>query len=105
MFHDANRDGQQDVSEPGLAGWTVYVDLNENRSLDYGEPSVVTKEDDPTTPLVDEAAIIDRFASVDLIVTGPTSTQPSAILDVTCSPARVIRGELSGDLRALLEEE
>jgi len=52
-------------------------------------------------PLVDEADIIDRFAAVDLIVTGPTSTRPSAILDLTCTPPQALRG----DLPAFLSED
>ena len=56
-------------------------------------------------PLVDVDAIIDRFAAVDLIVTGPTGARPSAILDLTIVPARVVRGELPPELRSLLEEE
>ena len=43
-FHDRNRDGvqAQDGSEPGLAGWTIYLDTNNNGALDTGEPSTVT---------------------------------------------------------------
>ena len=44
VFHDRNRDGSQagDGSEPGLTGWTVYLDLNQNGALDGGEPSTAT---------------------------------------------------------------
>jgi L-threonylcarbamoyladenylate synthase len=45
-------------------------------------------------PLVDVNEIIDRFAVVDLIFTGPTSANPSAILDLTSVPPRAVRGEL-----------
>lgn len=31
--------------EPGLAGWTIYVDQNENGRRDMGEPSTVTNAD------------------------------------------------------------
>ena len=31
--------------EVGLAGWTVYVDLNSNGALDAGEPSTLTNPD------------------------------------------------------------
>ena len=45
-------------------------------------------------PLVDVDDIIDRFASVDLIVTGPTSASPSTILDLTHVPPHAVRGDL-----------
>lgn len=56
-------------------------------------------------PLTDIDTIIDRFAAVDLIVTGPVGANPSTILDLTEVPLRVIRGRLPGRLRSLLDEE
>jgi L-threonylcarbamoyladenylate synthase len=56
-------------------------------------------------PFADIDAIIDRFAAVDLIITGPTGMRPSTILDLTEAPARVLRGELPGSLRSLLDEK
>jgi protocatechuate 3,4-dioxygenase beta subunit len=44
-FEDLNGDGFQDWGEPGLANWTVYVDTNDNGSLDGGEPSTTTAPD------------------------------------------------------------
>ncbi len=41
-WHDLNADGVKDAEEPGLPGWTIYVDYNENGSHDIGEPSAVT---------------------------------------------------------------
>jgi hypothetical protein len=51
-FNDLDADGIRDfiggptghnsVDEPGLSGWTIYVDYNENYVLDAGEPSAVT---------------------------------------------------------------
>lgn len=40
--------------EPGLAGVSIYLDLNNNGILDCDEPVQVTAEDDPNTPDVDE---------------------------------------------------
>lgn len=53
-FNDLDGDGLRDPGEVGLAGWTIYIDSNENEMLDAGEPSRVTMDDDPTTDGVDE---------------------------------------------------
>ena len=42
VFRDWDQDGLQDLDELGLAGWTVYLDLNESGTLDAGEPSTMT---------------------------------------------------------------
>lgn len=42
VFNDVNGDGVQQSSEPGLAGWEVYLDTNNNGLLDYGELAAVT---------------------------------------------------------------
>ena len=44
-FNDLDGDGVRDPGEPGLAGWTVYADLNNNRALDPTEPSAITGAD------------------------------------------------------------
>ncbi|MEM9271340.1 MAG: carbohydrate-binding protein [Cyanobacteria bacterium P01_F01_bin.143] len=41
-WHDLNGNGQQDSGEPGLGGWTIYLDQNQNSQLDPGEISTVT---------------------------------------------------------------
>ncbi len=40
--YDLDADGVHDPGEPGLAGWTVYIDDNRNDRLDPGEQSVTT---------------------------------------------------------------
>lgn len=47
-------DGQESFLEPGLAGVSIYLDLNNNGVLDAGEPVQVTAEDDPATADIDE---------------------------------------------------
>ncbi len=49
IWNDLNNDGVRATDpttgaflEPGLEGWTVFADLDENGSLDPGEPSTVT---------------------------------------------------------------
>jgi Ca2+-binding RTX toxin-like protein len=46
--------GTQGFQEPGLAGVTLYLDLNNNAVLDSGEPTQVTAADNPSTPNIDE---------------------------------------------------
>ena len=41
-FIDLDRDGTKDPDEPGAEGWTIYIDSNENGTLDNGEYSVIT---------------------------------------------------------------
>jgi hypothetical protein len=41
-FNDLNGNGIRDGGEPGLQGWTVYLDSDRNGQLDGGEPSTVT---------------------------------------------------------------
>ena len=41
-WNDLNGDGIKDNNEPGLAGWTIYLDENENGQLDDGETFVIT---------------------------------------------------------------
>jgi len=44
-FNDLNGDGIKDFGEPGLAGWTIYIDYNNNSILDPDEPFAVTIAD------------------------------------------------------------
>lgn len=46
---DRNGNGQYDDNEPGLPGVTVYLDLNDNGSLERGEPRAETTFDNPRT--------------------------------------------------------
>jgi len=41
-FNDLSGDGVREVDEPGLPGFTIYLDLNNNAQLDSGEPSTVS---------------------------------------------------------------
>lgn len=54
-FHDLNRNGQQDSNEPGLAGWTIFLDTDNDGQLDGGEVSTVTIADNVATTAIDEA--------------------------------------------------
>jgi hypothetical protein len=82
VFNNLRATGNQDGGDPGLAGWTVYLDANNNGVLDPGERSVVTGPDgaftigglEPATYIVREvpmsgwvqSAPTPPFYSVDL---------------------------------------
>ncbi|WP_017295113.1 Calx-beta domain-containing protein [Geminocystis herdmanii] len=53
----------QGFKEPGLAGVTIYLDLNNNGILDRNEPTQVTATDDPNTPDIDETGTY-RFSNL-----------------------------------------
>lgn len=55
IFADRNGNSLREISEKGLEGITVYLDLNGNAVLDVGEPSTVTSADQYFTPDVNEA--------------------------------------------------
>ena len=63
-FDDRDGDGFRDEGEPGLAGWTIYLDSNRNGALDDNEPSTLTLDDDPLTLDVDETG---TYAFRDLV--------------------------------------
>lgn len=48
-FNDTNANGVRDVSELGVPGFTVYLDMNANGVLDAGEPTAITSEENPET--------------------------------------------------------
>ena len=41
-FNDINANGIIDVGEPGIPGFTIYIDINRNNILDSSEPSRLT---------------------------------------------------------------
>ncbi|MAE63423.1 MAG: hypothetical protein CMJ18_04055 [Phycisphaeraceae bacterium] len=62
-WFDLNRNGVRDPVEGGVAGVTVFLDLDGSGSPDAGEPSAVTVLDDPGTTQVDESG---TYALTDL---------------------------------------
>ncbi|MGD1716728.1 Calx-beta domain-containing protein, partial [Dapis sp. BLCC M172] len=44
-FQDDNNNSIQDLGEIGLAGFTIYIDINNNNNLDNGEPNTITNPD------------------------------------------------------------
>ncbi|MEO6712415.1 MAG: hypothetical protein ABIM89_03180, partial [Mycobacteriales bacterium] len=47
-FEDRNANGVKDAGEPGLAGWRIYADSNNDMGYDAGEPFAITA--DGTSP-------------------------------------------------------
>ena len=45
IFNDADLNGIQAATEPVLEGWQVYVDVNNNGTLDAGEPTAASGAD------------------------------------------------------------
>ncbi len=43
-FYDENGNSHRDANEQGLAGWTIYLDLNDNDALENDEPSTTTDD-------------------------------------------------------------
>ena len=41
-YEDVNGNGAVDAGDNGLAGWTIFIDANNNQTLDAGEKSAVT---------------------------------------------------------------
>ncbi|OCR01803.1 collagen-binding protein [Oscillatoriales cyanobacterium USR001] len=41
-FNDLNANGFRDATDPALANWQIYIDLNNNGRLDSGEPTTFT---------------------------------------------------------------
>jgi hypothetical protein len=54
-WNDLDADGIRDPNEPGLAGWTIYVDENNDGQFQPHEPHTVTRDDDPATTTVIES--------------------------------------------------
>src|SRR5207253_9701031 len=42
IFDDANVNARRDTEEQPLAGWTVWLDKNQNGKLDSGEPKTMS---------------------------------------------------------------
>jgi subtilisin family serine protease len=57
LFGDLNGDSLFNANEVGLSQWTVYLDIDANGVLSTGEPTALTRDDDPATPTVDERGI------------------------------------------------
>ena len=93
-FEDANGNGTQDLDEPGLEGWTIYLDDNDNGILDLGEVST-------TTDSVGAYSFADLSAGIYVIrevqQLGWTQTFPS-VVDGGAHSVTIAAGEVVSDM-------
>ena len=52
-YFDSNQDGVKDVNDPGLPGWIVYIDQNNNGIRDISANATVVTSTDVPKPIVD----------------------------------------------------
>ena len=64
LYHDLNGDATADSEEPGLSGWTVFLDTSDDGILDAGETSTTTATDDLATVGIDDRG---TYSFVDLL--------------------------------------
>lgn len=61
VYEDSNRNGERDLDEPGLAGWTVFDDLN-NNGVSEGNPLYVLPSADAPKPIADIGSATSTIA-------------------------------------------
>ena len=84
VWQDSDGNGQRDdLNEPGFAGVSVYLDLNDNEQLDAAEPVQTTAADNPNTADVDETGRYSftelapgQYSVRQVVPTGYTETSP-----------------------------
>jgi hypothetical protein len=91
-FNDANANGAKDQGEAGIAGVTIYVDLNDNAVLDPGEPSAVTDANGNYT--ISTVGITDGTYSLrEVLPAGQTCSFPSpCVHSITIGPGPALTG-------------
>jgi|GEM_PF-1847591 len=72
-WNDVDADGALDSEERTVAGWTIYLDLNGNGTLDAGEPSDTTDEEGQYVITVLEP---DTYIVAEVMVAGVPQTFP-----------------------------
>lgn len=75
MWDDLDGDRVCDPDEPGLAGRTIYLDLNNNGQLDVGEPSTVTSADGS---YVFTGLVPGEYTVAEVLQAGEVQTWPAA---------------------------
>lgn len=85
VFRDDDADGVRDAGEPGLSGWTVYRDLNNNGTQDVASVTTLNSTDTPK-------ATVSPFVISNLVVSGLSGVVVD--LNVTVNISHQAAGEL-----------
>ena len=95
-FSDLNGNGVKDAGDPGLQGWTIYLDANANGRHDPGEQSTVTDTNGEYSFGGLNAATyrIDEVAQDGWVQTYPTSSAHEVVLSEDQSIVDVDFGNL-----------
>ncbi|HND52088.1 MAG TPA: Ig-like domain-containing protein, partial [Pirellulaceae bacterium] len=74
-WNDLDKDGVKDATETGVAGFTMYVDLNGNDKIDVGEPAAKT---DANGQYLIESTSFGTYAVREVPLAGWTQTFPGS---------------------------
>jgi hypothetical protein len=91
-WHDRNGNGRRDPDEPGLPGFTIFVDLNNNAKPDEGEPATVTDSQGRYYITVKPGTYVVR----ELPIEGYVQTYPASSPIDTTSAAASLPGRSPG---------
>jgi hypothetical protein len=94
VFRDANGNGRREVADIGLAGWTIFLDKDNDGVLDSGEQRVITDRNGNYR----FAGLIPGTHSVRIVQqTGFTRTTPlNGLIRVTLASGQGISGRNFG---------
>jgi len=95
VFNDANNNGVQDSGEMGLAGVTVYADLNHDSKLDPGDPSTTTAADG--SYVLSGLTAGTTYTIREVVPAGYGETAPSGYSAQVTAAAASVAGPTFGD--------
>jgi len=89
-YEDLNKNGQRENGDPYLNGWTIFLDKNNNETLDAGEKYRITHDDPQGNPghywfteLLKDNYTVCEVLQNNWVQTQPGSPQNSQCYDVT----------------------
>jgi hypothetical protein len=90
-YNDLDGDGQRDPGEPGLAGWTIFLDRDADGALDPDETSTTTDADGrySFTGLLPGAYTVAEVQQAGWTQTSPVSTVPGSGSGVSTTGSQV----------------
>jgi hypothetical protein len=95
-YDDHDLSGSRDpATEEGLAGWTIFVDINDNNVLDAGEPFAITDASGNFTIDVNAGT----FKLKEVMQSGWSQTEPaSGVYEITITNGQTITGKNFGNI-------